>query len=739
MSLRLSSIDRKLPLLMLALAVAMSAVFATAAHWQFSRALHDSTGERLRGNARLLAGMLGDGLAAARTQLGEIARAPVVRDILLDTLVPVSRADSQAFAAVLPRGAADSLRIRYRLLDRAGGIRLDLRRGSRAPAPGWAEQEAAAGRLAQSGLTLSPILAVGTTPQYEVVLPVHADRGGERLAGYFVETRVVVGQGVGTIRELVGSAELLVGQPGAGYWTDLERVVAEPPEFGAVDSVVVFDASTRGPGIGIAQPLRGTPWVVWLQQSRSAVLAPVNDFLRRTLPLALGVGAIGGLLAFVLSRRITRRLSRLTAEVDRRERRGPVPPVEVPRGRDEIDELEVAFREMSSRADRQQQLEEQLRQAQKLEAVGRLAGGIAHDFNNVLTVVVNYGEIVQAGLPPDSEPARDMAQVLHAAERAGRLTRQLLAFSRRQVLQPVPLDLNEAVRGAHRMLERLLPSHVRIEHRLAESLDVVLADPGQVEQVILNLAINASDAMPDGGILTFQTAMAELEDLEGATGSAPAPPRAYVSLIVRDTGHGMDRETAARVFDPFFTTKAKGKGTGLGLASVHGIVTQLGGRIWLYSEPGKGTTFKIYLPASRDASAAPPIAIDPGTPWRGEGLVLLVEDDETTREVTRRLLTAHGFSVETAPDGSSAIEYLARLDSPPRLVLSDVMMPGMTGVDLAVHLGERWPGLPMILMSGYAEGDVLTRMPRGTRRVLVEKPFTSATLLSAIRSALEPH
>jgi signal transduction histidine kinase/ActR/RegA family two-component response regulator len=398
---------------------------------------------------------------------------------------------------------------------------------------------------------------------------------------------------------------------------------------------------------------------------------------------------------------------------------------------DEIDRLTRSFDAMFARATHERQLEEQLQQAQRLEAVGRLAGGVAHDFNNVLTVISNYSELLRADAADGSQAAADLDQVLRATERASRLTRQLLAFSRRQILQPERLDLNAVVRDAHAMLRRLIPTSVSIELDLSESLTPIVADPVQVEQVLVNLAVNAADAMPLGGHLVFRTQHGEL-DADDATPAGPA--RRYACLVVRDDGMGMDRATVARIFEPFFTTKEQGKGTGLGLATVHGIVTQLGGRIWVYSEPGKGTTFKVFLPladeqppARRRSTPRPAMRALPA------GQVMLVEDDDATRDVTARILEERGFGVRTSHDGAAAL--LALHAGPlPDLVLTDLMMPGVDGAELAHHIRTNWPHLPVIVMSGYADVELATGAIEAD--VVLEKPFTARALLDAISRAL---
>ncbi len=727
------SLDLKFPFLIAGIVLVTSTVFVWSAYRQFAGVLHDNSGARLQSSATLLAGAIAEGVSGTRAQVGRITASEVVRHFLRTG--EDSALVRETLAELLP-STPDPSRIHVRLLDREGIERYAYGVGNVPPAPNWADGAAERGALSPTGLSFSPILEMNGSTQFEVVAPVHSRPDGESLVGYVAETRVIRARGADVFRRLIGTSTMLFGQPDAGVWSDLEQVVPGPPAIPRVDSVIVFDDSPRGPGIGVAQAIAGTPWIVWLELSRGQVLAPVRTFVERIVPITLLVAALGAIFAWLFSRRITNRIVRLTAEVDRMDATERPTAPRADDGRDELDRLEESFRLMSARAQKQQQLESQLMQSQKLEAVGRLAGGIAHDFNNMLTVVSNYGEMVQAELEPGSPAARDMDEILHATTHAAHLTRQLLAFSRRQILQPVRLDLNDVIRGAHRMLERVIPSHIEFRHDLDDSISAVHADPGQIEQVLMNLALNASDAMPQGGRLTFRTTSAELDEIGDPDDAKPARARRHVCLIVMDTGVGMDRDTAARIFEPFFTTKS-GKGTGLGLASVHGIITQLGGSIWVYSKPGKGTTFKIYFPEV-DGPAEPlagPVARD--TIQRGAGtLILLVEDDPATREVTRRLLTRHGYDVTVAGHGAEAIALLARGDMGVRLVISDVMMPEISGLELASQVTDRWPELPVLLMSGYSDAEVYANTDLARRPALIEKPFTSTALLSAVARAL---
>jgi two-component system cell cycle sensor histidine kinase/response regulator CckA len=376
-------------------------------------------------------------------------------------------------------------------------------------------------------------------------------------------------------------------------------------------------------------------------------------------------------------------------------------------------------------------LEGQLLQAQKMESVGRLAGGIAHDFNNLLGVITGYGELARRQLAAGSPVRGRLDEMLKATARAADLTKQLLAFSRKQVLQPRVVNLNMVTADMERMLRRLIGEHIQLMTVYADELGHVRADPGQVGQVIVNLAINARDAMPGGGRLMVETANADLDEAYAA-GRPDVEPGRYVMLSVTDTGVGMTPETLARIFEPFFTTKAEGHGTGLGLATAYGIVRQSGGHIWTYSEPGKGTTFRIYLPRV-DEAAQPPAPRSEGTATvRGSETILVVEDDEALRAIIAEVLEDAGYSVLTARNGDEAIGAAAE----PRLidlVISDMVMPAMGGAVLARHL----PHLRFLFMSGYTELSVAEDGGLTRGAAFLEKPFTPGALLRKVRGVLD--
>ncbi len=381
-------------------------------------------------------------------------------------------------------------------------------------------------------------------------------------------------------------------------------------------------------------------------------------------------------------------------------------------------------------------LENQLRQAQKMEVVGRLAGGVAHDFNNLLTIILGYGELLRGRLAGDSGNREDLEQVLRAGERAAALTRQLLAFSRQQLMQPRILDLNTVVTEMDKMLRRLIGEDVELVTALAPRLGSVKADPGQVEQVILNLAVNARDAMPQGGRLTIETANVELDD-EYARRHATVRPGPHVMIAVSDTGHGMDAQTQAHLFEPFFTTKERGKGTGLGLSTVYGIVKQSGGSIWVYSEPGHGATFKVYFPRVDAPADALVRDAQPSETLRGTETILLVEDSDALRSLVERVLGDAGYAVRVSRDGTEALQIIEKHAGTIHLVLTDLVMPGMSGRELAAHVARRRPGTKVLYMSGYTSEGITGLGTTGIGDAFLQKPFTSAALAAKVREVLD--
>ena len=380
-------------------------------------------------------------------------------------------------------------------------------------------------------------------------------------------------------------------------------------------------------------------------------------------------------------------------------------------------------------------LEAQVGQTSKMEAVGQLAGGVAHDFNNLLTVIMSYGAMLLERLDP-GENREDVQEIAAAADRAAGLTRQLLAFSRQQVMQPRVMDINDVIGGLEKMLHRLIGEDVELEFALDPRVEAINADPGQLEQVLMNLVVNARDAMPGGGRLSISTSNSELSAESGA-GTLSPPDGEYVMLAVSDSGCGMTRAIQQRIFDPFFTTKEQGRGTGLGLATVYGIVKQSGGEIYVYSELGRGTTFKIYFPRFVLATEVRPDDVVSTEPGRGSESILLVEDDSNLRALVARVLKSRGYLVHVAASG---VEALVIASDPAKLldaVITDVVMPGMNGRELVEKLLESRPGMGSLLMSGYTDDDVLRRGVLHGETAFLQKPFTPDQLARKIRTVLD--
>ncbi len=415
--------------------------------------------------------------------------------------------------------------------------------------------------------------------------------------------------------------------------------------------------------------------------------------------------------------------------------------------RDVTERLEVlAERERLRSQTERDKMERQLQQSQRLENLGELAGGLAHDFNNLLAVISNYAAFVsaevakggsQVSLPSVHE---DVLQIQRAAERAADLTHQLLAFACREGVKPRPLNLNEVIKGVEELLIRTLGAHVVLTTSMDPDLCAVLADPGQIEQVLVTLAVNAGDAMPAGGTLTLTTATTDIDATDPASRTGVVPGR-YASMKVSDTGAGMTREIIDRAFEPFFTTKSKGEGTGLGLASVYGIITQARGHVRVYSEPGIGTTFTILLPATgHDAvpARAPASASASGT---GE-TILVVEDEPAMREVTRRILSRGGYQVITAANGREAIQVATNHDGGIDVLVTDIVMPQMLGQEAAERIRALQPGVKVLFMSGYTRGVLDSKGIAAGDVNLIEKPFTEESLLTRLRQVIageDPH
>jgi signal transduction histidine kinase len=395
-----------------------------------------------------------------------------------------------------------------------------------------------------------------------------------------------------------------------------------------------------------------------------------------------------------------------------------------------------ALEDLRSEMRRREELEQQLIQSQKMEAIGRLAGGVAHDFNNLLTVILGYGEMLRDHLQNDPVGSDYVAEVLRASERASALTNQLLAFSRRQDSVPRIVDLNDLVRNIDKMLRRIIGEDIRLDIKLTPSIPKIEVDPGQIDQVVMNLAVNSRDAMPAGGHLVIETGHVELNEEYAASHVTPVPG-SYALLTVSDTGTGMDAATRAHIFEPFFTTKEQGKGTGLGLSIVYGIVKQNRGEILVYSEPGQGTVFKVYIPAARGSVQALPVAVKDTRQQEATGAILLVEDEDQVRNLTRAMLQRQGYRVFDFGSGAAALEFLRAESEQIDLLISDIVMPQLGGFDLAREVQTLRPGIRLLLMSGYTETSVLAQGLISPGTIFIHKPFTAAALREKVGEALQ--
>ena len=457
--------------------------------------------------------------------------------------------------------------------------------------------------------------------------------------------------------------------------------------------------------------------------------------------LLLGIGLVvilaGAAVIFLISDSVTRPLASLMSGVQSLERGDFAYPLQA-EGADEIAELTRAFARMRTtlhqEAEQRERLESQLRQSQKMEALGRLAGGVAHDFNNLLTVILGHSELLLDQLKPGQPLHNHSQQIRKTADRAASLTRQLLAFSRLQAAQPQALDLNVVIRDMAKLLRRLLREDIEFSLQLGDSLACIKADATQLEQVLLNLTVNASDAMPVGGKLEIETRNVSV-DQDFARLRPPLAPGDYVLLKVSDTGHGMTPETRARIFDPFFTTKESGKGTGLGLATVYGVVSQCNGFIWVESDPGKGSQFEIYLPctdAQPESLSAQPCTASSraGAP---SSTILVVEDEQSVRDLAVEFLTSAGFRVLTAQDGQEALETAQRFGSTIQLVLTDIVMPKMRGPELALRLQKLLPHVKILFMTGYLEHADSAFLEGAA---FLQKPFSRESVLDHLQRAI---
>ncbi len=623
------------------------------------------------------------------------------------------------------------------------------------------------------------------TVGFPAVAAVKSDDG--KVAGYLVRWRKLAASAdtrQQMTRLLGTNATLYLGNQANDTWTDLATIVAKPPlEVRAHEDVQMYDRDGNTPVLALARPIVGTPWLILIEFPDDVVLKPVGGFVKRLLIIGAFLFVMGVASAFVLSCNITGPLYELTAGATAISRGDHSRTVNINR-RDEIGQLATAFNAMVEKLresqrelerkvqERTAQLEEanhrlellseshaekrslaereredalealhntekQLVQSQKLEAVGRLAGGISHDFNNLLTVILGYTDISKRSLQEGDPLLRNLEEISKASERASSLTRQLLAFSRKQVMQPKVFDVNTVVSDLRKMLRRMIGEDVELRVSLEPELGNIKADPVQLEQVIMNLVVNARDAMPKGGKLSIETSNVCLDE-SYAREHVSVVPGEYVMLAISDTGCGMDEETRQQIFEPFFTTKEPGKGTGLGLSMVYGIVRQSGGNIWVYSEEGTGTTFKIYFP--RVTAEAQEYKRTNGSAEVPKGCetILLVEDAAPVRTLARQVLETAGYCVLEAESAEAALKVCERINGTRiDLLLTDVVMPGMSGNDMSRILLARQPDMPVLYMSGYTDDAIVQHGVLEPGINFLQKPFSPGALAVKVREVLD--
>ena len=547
------------------------------------------------------------------------------------------------------------------------------------------------------------------TSLYQVVLqPFYENSSRKNLLGFVVVGRLISEHAAADLARIT-SSDIIFREAGKVAVSTLPLLKeAEfsrgfPHEFVPTE-LVLGDERYHASAVELAPGLQPAADIIILKSHSEA-----DAYLQRLNHLLLGLGLkaiiAGAALIFLISDTVTRPLASLVKGVHALERGDMEYPLEAS-GHDELSELTRAFDGMRDTLERNEtqrgQLEGQLRQAQKMEALGRMAGGVAHDFNNLLTVIRGHSDLLLDRLQPDEPLYRSCQQIRKTSDRAASLTRQMLAFSRMQVLQPKVLDLNELIADMGKLLRRLVREDIEFSLRLGDSLGRIKADPSQLEQVLLNLTVNASDAMPLGGKLTIETQNL-IVDQKNMHLHSSVERGDYVLITVSDTGHGMDSATKARIFEPFFTTKEPGKGTGLGLATVYGIVKQSGGCIHVDSAPGSGSRFKVYLPQTFEQFIAAPELPEVRETIVGRKTVLVVEDEREVRELACEFLKAAGYSVLTAEDGVEALEIAQRFGKSVNVVLTDIVMPKMRGPALAKRLKTLLPHVKIVYMTGYLE------------------------------------
>jgi signal transduction histidine kinase len=775
------SFKYRLPILIGTLLAAIILACTWASYRAVKASALDVGRERLQNLTQQLSALLQQSAANILTKTATVANEPAMR-AFVKSPETTSRADVQKLLLQFT-APQDANSIRVELWNAQGSLLL--------ASPG--DDTTPLGDLTNEFKQVSsePFKTIGTIRQlkdaigFPAIAAIKGDDG--RVAGYLVRWRKLAASTdtrQQMTRLLGTSATLYLGNHDNDTWTDLVNIVAKPSvDVRAKEDILTYDRNGNTRVIGLARPIAGTPWILLIEFPDDVVLKPVSGFVKRMVLIGLFLFVMGIASAFVLSRNITGPLYQLTGSATAISRGDHSRFVDIHQD-DEFGQLAKAFNTMVEKlhesqrelerkvqertaqleaANRQLEslsetnaqkrslaerertdalealynTEKQLLQSQKLEAVGRLAGGISHDFNNLLTVILGYSDIMKRNLQEGHPLRRNVVEIVRASERAASLTRQLLAFSRKQVMQPKVFDLNTIVTDLEKMLRRMIGEDVELRVSLQDELDHIKADPVQLEQVIMNLVVNARDAMPRGGKLSIETSNVYLDEAY-AREHVSVVPGDYVMLAISDTGCGMKEETRLHIFEPFFTTKEQGKGTGLGLSTVYGIVRQSGGNIWVYSEEGRGTTFKVYFPrVTAHAEEYKRISGGLDSP-RGSETILLVEDAELVRNLARQVLEGAGYRVLEAASAEAAIDLCGQINGDKiDLLLTDVVMPGMSGNEMSRVLLAKQPDMPVLYMSGYTDDAIVQHGVLEAGINFLQKPFTPGALALKVREVLD--
>jgi signal transduction histidine kinase len=731
---RRRSLEWRLPLAICSVLLIVLGAFLVVAYLAVRRSALETADERLRTLTTQLAESLRREVPAAIALLRRTAAKPEIQSYLVR---PDTSRYGPALAALAPVSRSDRPSIRE-LWDVDG--RRILTTGDTTRIPGEGLLASIAGR--DSG-AVGPFLAIGDSLVLPTIVPVLA--AGDRV-GYLVEWRhvFVSDQERQAMLQLIGpESSFIMGSPSTGIWTDRSSIIESPPtSLDTLAAITTYERPGKGLRRAMGLPVAGTPLFVLVEFSERSLEAPARRFITRTGLIALGL-SLGCLVGvWLITRRITRPIGQLTDAADAISEGDYSRRVRLHR-KDELGSLAAAFNLMGERVEEtRRSLEDKIEElrsaqekfahAQRMEAVGRLAGGIAHDFNNLLTVIL--GETELALNAPGEDPTEALIEIRRAGERAAVLTRQLLSFSRRQLVEPTVFSVNEMVPDLEKMLTRLIGEHIQLVTRPAAEIATVRADRGQIEQVMVNLVVNARDAMPNGGRVTIETFTVRL-DAAYAQSRSDVVPGDYVLISVSDTGQGMTAEVQSHLFEPFFTTKDRSKGTGLGLATSYGIVKQSGGHIAAYSEPGVGTTMRVYLPCVHLAPETRPTKED-RLP-RGSEIILLVEDDLPVRATAARILVAQGYQVLEAGNAREALETINSRDHLIDLMITDVVLPGMGGRELAEQVAALRPEIRILYVSGYTDDVILQHRLVERDVTLLQKPFTASSLATKVRDVLD--